>query len=66
MPTDTEMIDFLEKLNVKAAYTGKCILRMSGTARGWRLHETDIDDCETFMTVREAIADFMKKDNKNG
>lgn len=59
--TDTELLDVLQKLNDKAEYTGKCVLRISDTGRGWRLHETDDDSGSHPQTsVREAIEDFAK------
>lgn len=54
--TDTERIEFLEKLNQAGTYTGKCILRMSNTGRGWRLHEHSEGG---FCTVRGAIDAYM-------
>lgn len=56
MDGDTELLDFLEELNKHKRYTGKCILRMSETGRGWRLHETDLEGASD--TVREAIQKF--------
>ncbi len=56
MSTDTELLDFLEGLNSRKLYTGKCVLRMSIMSRGWRLHETSKDDASD--TVREAIERF--------
>lgn len=56
MSSDTELLDFLEKLNTQKHYTGKCILRMSITGRGWRLHETSKNGSSN--TVREAIEKF--------
>ena len=56
--TDTERIDLLEKLNDQARYSGKCILRLSGTGRGWRLHETELP--KSHPTVREAIDNFRE------
>ncbi len=38
--TDKELLDYLQLLNDKNEYTGKCILRKSNTGRGWRLHES--------------------------
>ncbi len=55
--TDTERIDYLEKLNDKADYTGLCLLRMSTTGRGWRLLETEQEGGHS--TVREAIDAFV-------
>ena len=60
MASDKELLDFLEELNKKKHYTGKCILRMSGTGRGWRLHETESDHDGVSDTVREAISKFIK------
>lgn len=64
--TDTERIDFLEALNAKAEYTGRCALRKSTTGRGWRLHEIGGFDvpCETFDTVREAIDYYIENKEK--
>jgi hypothetical protein len=58
--TDTELLDFLQSLNDKKEYTGKCVLRMSATGRGWRLHETGRDDVvdDGFFNVRQAIESF--------
>lgn len=53
MPTDTERIDFMERLLAKKEYTGKAILRNSTTGRGWRLHETSWEGASD--TVRGAI-----------
>lgn len=61
MRTDEELLDFLEKLNRKKKYTGKCILRFSVTGRGWRLHETSSSDAVT--SVRQAISNFMDISN---
>ncbi len=62
--TDTEMIDFLEKLNQKGDYTGVCVLRMSNTSRGWRLHET-MDRENAHPTVREAIQAFAEEEKND-
>jgi len=61
MPSDTEMLDWLQKQNDKAADTGFCIFRWSATGRGWRLHETTRDG---FMSVRDAISHAMALDDK--
>jgi len=55
--TDTERLDYLQKLLDKKEYTGKVLLRGSGTGRGWRLHETSYDQATT--NVREAIDNAM-------
>lgn len=57
MKTDTELLDFLERLNREKRYTGKCILRLSTTGRGWRLHETSEE--AAVSSVREAISRFI-------
>lgn len=64
--TDTDLINYLEELNNKNLYTGHCILRMSGSGRGWRLHETE--RLGGHHTVREAIVDFinLEKEGKLG
>ena len=53
MPTDTERLDFLQRLTDRKKYTGKVILRESCTGRGWRLYEYSGDDA--VKSVREAI-----------
>ncbi len=65
--TDTELLDALQSLNDRSDYTGKCILRMSTTGRGWRLHETSDEDFgPPRKCVREAIVDFLGiKDTPN-
>jgi len=55
--TDKELLDFLDNLNARRAYTGKCILRKSTSERGWRLHETSQKDAKS--SVREAIQNFI-------
>lgn len=58
---DTELLNVLQKLNDKAEYTGLCILRMSTTGRGWRLHETSEEDfVHPQKSVRQAIEDWVK------
>jgi len=56
--TDKEMLDWLEKKNQEARYTGLCKFRYSTTGRGWRLHETSQHD--SFPSVREAIQNAMR------
>ncbi len=59
--TDTELLNVLQGLNDEAQYTGKCILRMSTTGRGWRLHETSEEDfVNPQKSVRQAIEDWVK------
>ena len=55
--TDTERLDFLQKLTDRKKYTGKVILRESTTGRGWRLHEHSGNNAT--VLVRDAIDNFM-------
>lgn len=56
---DYERLEFLEQLNARNHYTGRCVLRESTRGRGWRLHETArADSC---FTVRAAI-DTMRRE----
>jgi len=57
MPSDTELLDWLQCQNARHEYTGRCIFRDSTTGRGWRLHETSQEG--SFETVRAAIACAM-------
>jgi len=59
--TDKELLDFLQKKNDEATYTGKCLFRMSITGRGWRLHETSQPGAK--KSVREAIAGGIENEN---
>lgn len=52
--TDTELLDYLQRLNDRNRYTGRCVLRESSTGRGWRLHETTGEVASS--SVRTAIA----------
>ncbi len=52
LPTDTEMLDWLDWQS--GSYTGQVIWRMSESGHGWRLHETSRDGAKT--TVRAAIS----------
>ena len=54
MPSDTEMLDWLQAQNDRHEYTGTCLFRWSTTGRGWRLHETL--DMNAQATVRGAIS----------
>lgn len=60
--TDTELLDFLQALNDRAEYTGKCICRESTTGRGWRLGETSKPTGR--VSVRRAIVEFIEKENE--
>ena len=62
MPTDTERLNFLQKLTDNKNYTGMVVLRESSTGRGWRLHETSRND--GVKSVRAAIDNFMARDNE--
>lgn len=55
MPTDTEMIDWLESR--RTDYGKGIIFRYSPTGRGWWFHETDL--CDAQPNVRRAIAAAM-------
>lgn len=60
--SDTELLDYLQKLTDNSTYTGKVICRWSATGRGWRLHESSIR--EGVSDVREAIANMLEADKK--
>ena len=59
--TDKQLLDFLQRKNDEAAYTGKCLFRMSDF-RGWRLHETSYPGAKE--SVREVIADAIDKEKE--
>ncbi len=63
---DTELLDVLQKLNDKAEYTGECVLRISETGRGWRLHETSDDEVGASPSVRQAIELFVNRETTEG
>ena len=50
---DQHRLDYLQQLLDDGGYTGRCVLRDSGTGRGWRLHETGRE--ASFDSVRDAI-----------
>ena len=58
--TDTQLLNFLQQKNDEATYTGKCLFRMSGRRKGWRLHETSRPKAK--KSVREAIVDALDKE----
>jgi hypothetical protein len=59
-PTDKQLLDFLQS---KTTGFGRgWIARMSGLGRGYRLHETDEHAEHAKPTVREAIADAMRRE----
>ena len=51
--TDTDRLDFLEKLLGQNRYTGRAVLRWSTNGRGIRLHETSRSKAQ--KSIREAI-----------
>jgi len=55
-PTDTQMLDWLDKLG--GSYTGRVIWRMSSRGHGWRLHETSQEGAAG--DVRTAIRNAME------
>lgn len=57
---DHNRIEFLENENGKQRYTGKCVFRLSGIGRGWRLHESS--HSKAVGKVREAIDAARKGD----
>ena len=61
MPSDKELLDWLQSQLNKAKYTGKCVFRWSTTGRGMRLHETSSWPGAT-ADVRDAIANAMKQE----
>jgi hypothetical protein len=62
LPSDSEMLDWLQGQNDLSRYTGRCLFRMSTTGRGWRLHETSGDNA--YMCVRNAIAVAMQEEKQ--
>lgn len=54
---DKKRLDFLQ--NNLGSYTGKVICRMSTSGRGWRLHETSLEDAVD--SVRKAIDKFIEE-----
>ena len=62
--TDKQLLDFLERKNKEAIYTGKCLWRLSSFGRGWRLYETSQAGAK--KSVREAIGDAIDREKKEG
>lgn len=56
---DAFRLDFLQMLTDKAEYSGKVVLRISETNRGWRLHETHWPTA--INNVRQAIDAFIEE-----
>lgn len=54
--SDTQILNWLQRQNDKASYTGLCEFRWSATNRGWRLHESKNGGKD----VRKAIIHQMK------
>ena len=63
IPTDKELLDFLQSLTDEHMYSGRVVCRMSTTRRGWRLHETSRKN--GVPNVREAIAHFVAERKSN-
>ena len=69
MPSDTELLDFLQAMLDKNTYTGKCIFRWSTTERGFRLHETSstkdfLFGIDAVSSVRQAIQEGMIREEE--
>lgn len=58
-PTDSEMLNWLQKQLEKKKYTGRCIFRWSSQGRGIRLHETTEEWGQTYTDVRAALWSAM-------
>lgn len=58
---DRDRLDFMQALLDLGEYTGECVLRMSQTGRGFRLHETSSHK-PSFKSIRKAIDYFMGVD----
>lgn len=58
MPTDTERLDFLQRIT--EGYGLGWILRRSTTGRGMRLHETS--QTGACLEIRDAIDEGMKRE----
>ena len=58
LEADRKRIEFLERLLAEGRWTGRAMLRWSGTGRGFRLHETSRP--RAHRTVRAAIDDAIK------
>lgn len=57
--TDTQLLDYLQELLEDGGYSNRCVLRLSESGRGFRLHETSRDN--GVRDVRQAIINFMKR-----
>ncbi len=56
--SDTDLLDYLQKLTDDAKYSGRVMLRNSSIERGWRLYETSSEN--GFLDVREAIINYIE------
>lgn len=68
--TDTELLDALDELHRRAGFD-HCVLRMSTTGRGWRLHSVPFAEAKTLgvevaSTPRHAIRAFIEKKRGDG
>jgi hypothetical protein len=61
---DSKRLNKLQALTEKENYTGRVIMRLSGTGRGWRLHETDQEGASD--DVREALDKFFAEFDPEG
>ena len=64
MPTDTELLDWLQKQNNKKSYTGKCVWRMSTTGRDRRLGITQSNDASSIDSKRRMNKRAKTNSNK--
>ena len=62
IPTDKEMLDWLQDQLEQRSYTGMVAYRMSENGRGIRLHETSAE--LSFTDIRICIADAMSRETK--
>lgn len=60
--TDTERLDYLQRLLDEARYTGHVVMRMSDYGRGFRLHETA--RLEAVPDIRQAIDEFIDENGQ--
>ncbi|MFW6184038.1 MAG: hypothetical protein ACOC8X_09595 [Chloroflexota bacterium] len=62
--SDTERLDYLQRLLDEGTYSGRAVLRMSTEGRGFRLHETYRPDA--VPDVRLAIDRFIALEESHG
>lgn len=58
--TDTELLDFLQRINNEGMHTKKCVFRISRRNWGWRLYESSRPGA--VRDVRKAITKAMNKE----